>query len=115
MDCTKLNRLLGIDGLTFIEIPKPEGTSGYSGVFNGFYGKKHTEETREILRQKTLELCKDESFRMSRANYGEKNGMFGKPRNKELNPMFGKKHSKETKKKISEKAKLRFSKNEQNI
>lgn len=51
-----------------------------SGKGNGFYGKKHTPETIEILRQK----C---------PNYGEKNGFYGK------------KHTPESKKLMSEKLK----------
>jgi hypothetical protein len=57
-----------------------------------------------------MELLKDENFRMSRICIGEKNGMYGKPRSGDLNPMFGKKHSEEARKKMSEKAKLRFKK-----
>jgi hypothetical protein len=110
MNCLKLNDILGIDGPEYITIPKPDGVSGYAGSLNGFYGKKHTEETKKILREKTIELLKDEKFRMSRACYGEKNGMFGKPRSGELNPMFGKKHSVEARKLMSEKAKLRYKK-----
>jgi hypothetical protein len=112
MNCSILNDILQIDGPEFIDMGIIEGNSGYSGHSNGFYGKKHTEQTKEILRQKTLKLCEDESFRMSRANYGEKNGMYGVKRYAELNPMFGKKHSEETKRKISEKAKLRYQKSE---
>ena len=110
INCSKLNEIFNIEGPKYIEMPFVEGNSGYAGKFNGFYGKKHTEKTKEILRQKTLELCKNEEFKMLRANYGEKNGMFGKVRSGELNPMFGKKHSEESKRKMSEKAKLRHKK-----
>ena len=89
-----------------------EGVSGYENELNPFYGKKHSEETKEKLRQITLELCKDDSFRMSRANYKEKNGMYGSARFGELNPMWAKNHSKETKLKQSEKRKEWFKKNE---
>lgn len=51
-----------------------------TGEKNHFYGRHHTEETKQILREK----C---------ANYGESNGFYGKQ------------HSDETKKKISEKKK----------
>ena len=110
MNCSKINEFFDVDGPDFITIPKLEGNSGFEGKLNGFYGKKHTEETKQILREKTLELLKNENFRMSRICIGEKNGMYRKPRSGDLNPMFGKKHSEEARKKMSEKAKLRFKK-----
>lgn len=79
---------------------------------NNFKGKKHTEETKEKLRNITLELCKDEKFRMTRANYGEKNGMYGSARFGSLNPMWGKKHSEEAKEKQRIKRKEWFKNNE---
>jgi hypothetical protein len=109
--CKKLNDFFGVNGPEYIIIEDVPKNGAHAGKLNGFYGKKHTVETKQILREKTLKLCEDVNFRMSRANYGEKNGKFG--RNKgEDNGMYGKKHSEETKRKISEKAKLRYSKNE---
>lgn len=110
-DCTEFNKIFDVDGPKEMEI-EIDAKSSAAGKLNGFYGKTHTDETKEILRQKTLKLCENEEFRMSRANYGEKNGMFGSHRCGAENPMFGKKHSEETKRKISEKAKLRHKKNE---
>jgi hypothetical protein len=110
MDCSKINEILNVDGPDFITLPQLEGESGYAGKLNGFYGKKHTEETKQLLREKTLELLKNEKFKMSRICVGEKNGMYGKSRSGDLNPMFGKKHSEEARKKMSEKAKLRLKK-----
>jgi len=108
----KLNETFNIDTTSEIIHEEYEGNSGCEGELNPFYGKKHSEETKEILRQMTLELCKDENFRMSRANHKEKNGMYGSTRFGELNPMWGKTHSEEAKLKQSEKRKEWFKKNE---
>jgi len=108
-DVRKLKEFFDIDdGPDFIEVTQLTGSSGCDGQLNAFYGKKHTEETKKILSEKTLNLLKDDDYRMSRANYGKKNGMYGISRIGELNPMYGKKQSEETKKKISEKANLRY-------
>ncbi len=88
-----------------------EGTTGCEGELNPFYGKKHTEETKEIIRQKILKLCEDESFRMSRANFDKSNGMYGTNRCGKLNPFYGKRHTEETKKKQSKKRKEWFKNN----
>jgi len=87
-------------------------SKGFDGELNPFYGRKHSEKTKQILREKTLKLCEDIDFRMSRANYGEKNGMYRSARFGDLNPMWGKTHSEETKKKQSEKRKEWFKYNE---
>lgn len=86
-------------------------SEGPVGKLNPFYGKTHTEKTKEKLRQITLSLCKDDSFRMTRANYKERNGMYKSQRFGELNPMWGKKHSDETKAKQSKKRKEWFENN----
>jgi hypothetical protein len=39
---------------------------------------KTSEETK--IKTNNLELCKDNTFRVSRANYKEKNGMYGSTR-----------------------------------
>ena len=62
MNCSKINEFFDVDDPDFITIPKLEGNSGFEGKLNGFYGKKHTEETKQILREKTLELLKNENF-----------------------------------------------------
>ena len=106
-NCTKLNTIFNISGIDTIDLELIPSKSGYAGELNGFHGKKHTESTKEILRQKTLKLCENDDFRMSRANYGPKNGRYGCDMSGEKNPMFGRKHSEETKRKISERARLR--------
>jgi hypothetical protein len=109
LDCRKLKELFEVEeGPDYIEFDVDLGPSKSAGILNSFYGKKHTDETKKILREKTLNLLKDHEFRMSRANYGEKNGMYGSSRTGELNPMYGKKQSQETKSKISKKANLRY-------
>lgn len=108
-NCSKLNEFFGFDdGADFIEIDEIIGESGCSGELNSFYGKKHTEETKQKLRESTLKLCENEEFRMTRVNRGEKNGMYGSARFGELNPMFNKTQSHATKEKIKEKALERY-------
>ena len=111
-DCRKLNKALNIDGSDYLEIDeslwKINGSSGCAGELNGFYGKKHTEETKQILREKTLKLCENPAFRDSRAQKGENNPMYGSKRFGELNPMYGKNQSEKTKELISLKAKERY-------
>lgn len=60
-------------------------TGAASGELAQFYGKKHSNETRQ---------------KMSESRSGDKNPMYG--RTGKLNPMYGKKHSEETLKKMSE-------------
>ena len=108
----KLNETFNINSPPQILYEEYEGVSGCEGELNPFYGKKHSEETKIKLRQITLELCKDEEFRMSRSNHKEKNGMYGSARFGELNPMWGKTHSEEARLKQSEKRKEWFRKNE---
>jgi hypothetical protein len=108
----KLNETFNINIPSEIIYEEYEGVSGYEGKLNPFYGKKHSEDTKKKLRKITLNLCKNESFRMSRANYGEKNGMYNSARFGELNPMWGKSHSEESKLKQSEKRKEWFKNNE---
>lgn len=111
-DCRKLHEMLGVFGEDFFEIDeniwKQNSSSGCDGILNPFYGLKHTEETKQLLREITLKLCEDPFFRQSQANYGEKNGMYGTKRIGQLNPMYGKKQSNITKEIISEKAKERY-------
>jgi hypothetical protein len=91
-----------------------ENPNDCSGIKNGFYGKKHTKETKKIISKKIKNKCQtDEDFRKSRINIGEKNGMYGSKRFADLNPMWEKKHSKKTKLKQSEKKKEWY-KNNQN-
>lgn len=89
--------------LKYLDCLPVRPNNSYSGSSNPFYGKKHTEETKQIISKKIKQLCKnDEQFRLSRINYGPKNGMFGKNRSGDNNPRFGVTLTEETKKKISE-------------
>jgi len=88
------------------------GKSGCEGILNGFYGKTHSEVTKEIIKNHTLKLCKDKKFLNLRRNFGKSNGMYNSKRFGNLNPMYGKTHSEETKKKQSEKRKEWFKNNE---
>lgn len=96
-----------IEGKTLVETE-----SSCAGEKNGFYGKTHTEETKDIISEKIKFLCENNStFANSRKNFGSKNGMYQSNRFAELNPMYGKTHSKQTKQKISEAAKERYKNN----
>jgi len=94
-----------------------------SGEGNPFYGRKHTEETKQKLAELKLNTTHSEETKqkMSEAHKGEKNVMFGKKHSSEAlakmvaakigkydgenNPFYGKTHSNETKQIISEKNK----------
>lgn len=99
-----LNKIFKINGEKIIEETFiVDISSGCSGEKNGFYGKTHTQETKKIISNEIINLCKtDNDFKNSRRSFGEKNGMYESARFGRLNPMYGKEHSKETKKKISE-------------
>ena len=97
--------------------------NGYNSTLggDGSVGLKHSEKTKEILRQQHLgtkmssasrqkmslsqiefrkKLTSDEKKQIFGLS-GEKNGMYGKHRFGKENPFYGKKHSKETKEKIA--------------
>ncbi len=74
---------------------------GSLGENNHFYGKKHSEETKEKLRQiSTGKKHSDETKKKMSGRKGEKSYLYGKKA--ELHPCFGKKQSEETIKKKSE-------------
>lgn len=81
------------------ELTKKKLSEGRKGKFKGeenpFYGKSHTDEAKQIMkeaREKRKHIYQTEEFRqkISEVTKGEKNGMYGKT------------HSEETKQKISE-------------
>ena len=73
----------------------------YQRKDNPFYGKKHSEETKEKMR------ISQKKWRAERPGYnsGENNPMFGKGLRGEKNGMYGKKHTPEAIKKISDHSK----------
>ena len=111
----KLNEIFNIGGKQILEgfiTLDYDNSCNCSGYNNGFYGKKHTEETKKRISERVKYLDRtDEEFRNSRKNYGEKNGMYDSSRFGELNPMYGKCHTEETKKKISENIKKYYKNN----
>ncbi len=96
-----------------------------SGERNGFYGKTHTEEAKEAIRQKNTgsTLTEEQKEKVRLAKLGKKRKPFTQEHidkirvasTGENNPMYGKKHSEETLKKISEKAKARIQSEETKI
>ena len=66
------------------------GDGASSGENNSFYGKHHTEKTKEIIRQKNIGLFA-----------GEKNYFYGKDYSGEKNYFYGKHHTEKTKEIIS--------------
>lgn len=89
------NKILGWSSEKLEEYKKKRSLAN-SGKNNPMYGRKHSEETKNKIREnKSYESYKTESFRkkQSELNTGDKNGMYGK------------KHSEESKKKMSENSK----------
>ena len=86
--------------------PKERLKHSMLGEKNPFYGKKHSKESIEIMRQKKIgkEVSEETRKKLSISGkgkmVGEKNPNWGKKG--ELSPRFGKSHSEETRKKISE-------------
>ena len=80
-----------------------DGGEGQSlcGELNGFYGKKHTEESLEKMRKAHTGVHPNKETRekLSRQRKGEGNNMWGK--RGELSPHWGKKYSEERKNNIS--------------
>lgn len=108
-----LNKIFNIKGEYILEdVFMVDNDGGCNGEKNGFYNKKHTEETKKIIAERTKYLNETNiEYRKSRANYGEKNGMYGSARFGELNPMYGKTHNEETIRKISENIKKYYENN----
>jgi group I intron endonuclease len=83
--------------------------SRIKGENNHFFGKKHSEETKEKLRQKRLgkKHSEETKRKISKESRGEKNGFYGKKHSEETKRKIreshlGKKHSEETKQKMRE-------------
>lgn len=78
------------------------------GERNSFYGKHHSDETKQKLKEIATgrTYSEDTKKKLSELRKGEKNHMFGK--RGENNPNFGKKCSEETKNKLREIMVLRF-------
>lgn len=95
----------------FKEIENDPGVSNNynSGVFNPFYGKKHTQETKDFLTQKQLGVpihTEEHKKELSRKFSGKGNPMYG--RTKEKNPFYGKTHTPEVRAIIKAKRKLQI-------
>ena len=93
----------GANGLVHTEEFKEKRSEKYSGEGNPFYGKQHTEETKEKLREiNTGKTHSEETKRKISKNHrdvsGENNPNYGLH---EEHPFYGKQHSEETKEKLS--------------
>ena len=79
----------------------------YEGEQNPFYGKTHSEKTKEILSQKTAETWKNQPHPwIGRKHSEESRAKFRKNNAGQNNPNYGKTSSEDTKKKQSEARKL---------
>lgn len=81
---------------------------GNKETANGMYGKNHTEETKEKMRQNRGDLSGDNNPFYGQSHTEETKQLLSdlaSQRTGEDNPFFGKKHSKETKAKLSAKRK----------
>lgn len=75
----------------------------FIGEGNPFYGKHHTEETRELLRQRTTEIWKKQPHPWIGKKHSEETKEKFRQNNKgERNPNYGKSPSPEARKKLSE-------------
>jgi hypothetical protein len=79
----------------------------FEGEQNPFYGKTHTEKTRELLKQRTTETWKNQPHPwLGRKHSEESREKFKKNNAGENNPNYGKTVSEESRKKQSEARKL---------
>ena len=107
-------------GYQFTEEHKNYYKELFKGQKNPFYGKKHNQETINLISQKNKgkersEFSRKIASEICKNRIGNKHPMYGKKHKEETklkisnmvkgenNPMFGKKHTQETRKKISEK------------
>jgi hypothetical protein len=108
-DTSKLCNIFNIENMGIIEETfMCDEELSCVGERNGFFGKKHTKKTKDIISEKIKLLYQNSKFRASRKNCGSKNGMYQSNRIGQLNPMYGKSHSEETKQKLSTAAKERY-------
>jgi group I intron endonuclease len=83
---------------------KQRQSEAVSGEKNGFFGKEHSEETKEILRAKAKDRWSNPQERFSQSQ--RRKEFFNNPENRaKVGESFrGRKHSEKTKQKISEKS-----------
>jgi hypothetical protein len=78
-----------------------QNRKSFIGENNPFYGKKHSDETKELLRQKTTEIWKNQPHPWIGKKHTEESKIKFRENNKgEKNPNYGKTQSKETKEKV---------------
>ena len=86
----------------------------YEGENNPFYGKTHSQETKELLKEKTTEIWKNQPHPwIGRKHSEESKAKFRENNAGEKNPNFGKKHSEETLMRMKEARKLWWEKKRQ--
>ena len=84
------------------------------GENNPFHGKTHSKETREQLREKTLQQFSTKGHPFQGRKHSEESKAKFRENNKgEKNPNFGKKHSEETLMRMKEARKLWWEKKRQ--
>ena len=93
-----------------------QNRKSFQGKNNPFYGKKHSEETKELIRQRTTETWKNQPHPWIGKKHSEESKVKFRENNKgEKNPNYGKTQSKEHKRKIGEANKKRWEKRKNNL
>ena len=91
--------------LSTLNSGKNNGMYGRNGELNPFYGKHHTYETKQKIKEKTIgrKVSEETKQKISNSLKGENNPNYGKDFSGENNPIYGKHHSEESKRKMHDK------------
>jgi hypothetical protein len=116
----KTNGGEGCPGYIYTEEYRKKLSENIKGENNPFYGRKHTDETKQKIRELNIgkKLLEETKEKIKKSMTGENNPNYGKRGKKhtegwkknhsdamsgEKNPFYGQKHTEENKKKMSEK------------
>jgi hypothetical protein len=104
IDAKCMNLQSGGDQIVFSEETKRKMSESNKGENNGMFGKQHSQETREKIKNRQLGVKESEETKqkLSAMRQGVNNSMYGTHRCGEENPMFGKNRTDAVKQRISE-------------